>query len=294
MLGKVGTAQTYHWAPPGYYLLAFFATFWPGAILAAIAVPFAWIHRRDEHVTFALAWIVPSWLVFEIVPTKLPHYVMPLYPAIAILTVMAISRHFVGPHRPFARVATVLIPFIPLGLAISSSPAPPGISTTHCRIARCRCSSCRRLRASMRGGYSSGRRFSRASGRVSPRPCFSRSAFSASASSTCVRSSCRPEWPRSPTTSRVPILESATLGYREPSLVFLVGTDLEMLESGSEASTFLKQGGCRLVFVEKRFEEEFRLANERLGQQPTLSTRVSGFNINSGRRLDIGAYAVGL
>jgi hypothetical protein len=85
-----------------------------------------------------------------------------------------------------------------------------------------------------------------------------------------------------------------TLGYREPSLVFLVGTDLEMLESGSEASTFLKQGGCRLVFVEKRFEEEFRLANERLGQQPTLSTRVSGFNINSGRRLDIGAYAVGL
>ena len=216
MLGKVGTAQTYHWAPPGYYLLAFFATFWPGAILAAIAVPFAWIHRRDEPVTFALAWIVPSWLVFEIVPTKLPHYVMPLYPAIAILTVMAISRHFVGPHRPFARVATVLIPFIPLGLA-ASSPAPPGISTTHCRIARCRCSSCRRLRASMRGGYSQGARFSRASGRVSPRPCFSRLGFSAWANSTCVRSSCRPEWPRSPTISRVPILESARSAIANPA-----------------------------------------------------------------------------
>ena len=38
----------YHWAPPGFYLVSFFATFWPGAILAAIAVPFAWIHRREE------------------------------------------------------------------------------------------------------------------------------------------------------------------------------------------------------------------------------------------------------
>ena len=28
---------------------------------------------------------MPSWLVFEAVVTKLPHYVLPLYPAIAIL-----------------------------------------------------------------------------------------------------------------------------------------------------------------------------------------------------------------
>jgi hypothetical protein len=86
----------------------------------------------------------------------------------------------------------------------------------------------------------------------------------------------------------------ATLGYREPSLVFLTSTNLEMLETGAEASAFLAQSGCRLVFVEKRFEQEFRAENERLGRQPSLSTRVAGFNINSGRRLDIGAYASGL
>ncbi len=28
---------------------------------------------------------MPSWIVFELVVTKLPHYVLPLYPAIAIL-----------------------------------------------------------------------------------------------------------------------------------------------------------------------------------------------------------------
>ena len=28
------------------------------------------------------AWVVPAWIAFELVPTKLPHYVLPLYPAV--------------------------------------------------------------------------------------------------------------------------------------------------------------------------------------------------------------------
>jgi 4-amino-4-deoxy-L-arabinose transferase-like glycosyltransferase len=39
-----------------------------------------------------LAWLLPSWIVFELVLTKLPHYVLPLYPAIAILTAGALER----------------------------------------------------------------------------------------------------------------------------------------------------------------------------------------------------------
>ena len=31
---------------------------------------------------FALAWIVPGWVMFEAVPTKLPHYVLSAYPAL--------------------------------------------------------------------------------------------------------------------------------------------------------------------------------------------------------------------
>ena len=104
MLGKVGTAQTYHWQPPGFYLLAFFATFWPAATLAVLAIPFAWKNRSVDRIAFALAWIVPSWLVFELVPTKLPHYVMPLYPAIAIVTVLALSRGFVAPRDLAAKL----------------------------------------------------------------------------------------------------------------------------------------------------------------------------------------------
>ncbi|MFT3684304.1 MAG: hypothetical protein QM783_05150 [Phycisphaerales bacterium] len=34
---------------------------------------------------FLLAWIVPAWIVFELSPAKLPHYTMPLLPALALL-----------------------------------------------------------------------------------------------------------------------------------------------------------------------------------------------------------------
>ena len=67
-------------------------TFWPGAPLAGLAAPAVWRARREPGAQYLLAWLIPSWIVFELVLTKLPHYVLPLYPAIAILTVGALER----------------------------------------------------------------------------------------------------------------------------------------------------------------------------------------------------------
>jgi 4-amino-4-deoxy-L-arabinose transferase-like glycosyltransferase len=91
MLSKLG-AQESHGAPPGLYLLLFWVTFWPGAPLAGMAAPAVWRARREPGAQYLLAWLIPSWIVFELVLTKLPHYVLPLYPAIAILTVGALER----------------------------------------------------------------------------------------------------------------------------------------------------------------------------------------------------------
>src|ERR1700686_1007768 len=91
MLSKLA-AQESHGAPPGAYLLLFWVTFWPGAPLAGMAVPAVWRARREPGAQFLLAWLIPSWIVFELVLTKLPHYVLPLYPAIAILTIGALER----------------------------------------------------------------------------------------------------------------------------------------------------------------------------------------------------------
>src|SRR5438270_734045 len=66
------------------------AIFWTA--LAGMAAPSVWRGRREPGAQYLMAWLVPSWVVFEVVLTKLPHYVLPLYPAIAILTVGALER----------------------------------------------------------------------------------------------------------------------------------------------------------------------------------------------------------
>src|SRR6185437_8791957 len=85
MLAKVFGGQESHGAPPGFYFALFWVTFWPGSVLAGLAAPRIWQARREPGARFLLAWLIPSWAVFEAVITKLPHYVLPLYPAIAIL-----------------------------------------------------------------------------------------------------------------------------------------------------------------------------------------------------------------
>jgi len=82
-----------------------------------------------------------------------------------------------------------------------------------------------------------------------------------------------------------------TLGYREPSLVFLTGTNLAMAASGEQAAAFLNQPGCRVAFVEKRYAGEFEAAIASQPVKPRLLTTIRGFNLNGGRRLDIAVFA---
>ncbi|QHC35080.1 glycosyltransferase family 39 protein [Komagataeibacter xylinus] len=89
-LGKVASGQETHGLPPGYHLAVFALAFWPGSLFAAMSLPFVWAQRFQPHVRYLLCWIVPHWLVFEAIATKLPHYVLPTYPAIAILTAAAV------------------------------------------------------------------------------------------------------------------------------------------------------------------------------------------------------------
>ncbi len=91
MFAKVGGAQERHWGPPGYHTLLTPLLFWPIAALLPTALYTVYRERHDWRVFFLLAWIVPSWIIFEASSTKLPHYVLPLYPALAILTAHSIN-----------------------------------------------------------------------------------------------------------------------------------------------------------------------------------------------------------
>jgi 4-amino-4-deoxy-L-arabinose transferase-like glycosyltransferase len=82
---KLIGAQESHGAPPFSYLLMAIATFWPGSLMLVPALAQGWRRRRAPAERFLLAWLVPAWVILELLPTKLPHYVLPLYPALALL-----------------------------------------------------------------------------------------------------------------------------------------------------------------------------------------------------------------
>jgi len=113
MLAKLWQGQNRGILPPGLHLLVFPVIFFPFAVLALIAAPGAWRDRIDPAVRFCLGWIIPTWVVFELSLTKLPHYVLPAYPAIAILAARAFAQNvpvFLGKNsRPVLMTAAVAL-----------------------------------------------------------------------------------------------------------------------------------------------------------------------------------------
>ncbi|MEJ0023898.1 MAG: glycosyltransferase family 39 protein [Alphaproteobacteria bacterium] len=89
---KVVGGDEGHSGPPGYHLLLLPLLSFPIAIALPSAVRVAWRAikgKRDDDafagMRFLIAWAVPIWLVFELLPTKLVHYPLPAYPALALL-----------------------------------------------------------------------------------------------------------------------------------------------------------------------------------------------------------------
>ena len=109
-----------HDGPPGMHTAALPMLFWPGTLLL---VPGIWLainsvrsarrktadgdmaaaraasaaaadDREAGAWRFLLCWLVPSWIVFEIAPTKLVHYTLPMYPALALMAGAAADRWF--------------------------------------------------------------------------------------------------------------------------------------------------------------------------------------------------------
>lgn len=289
MLGKVSEGQEKHWGPPGLYLIVFFATYWPAAAFAAMAVPFAWVRRREPQILFLIAWIVPSWLVFEAVPTKLPHYVLPLYPAITALLLLAVINGGIDRYRRGAVATACLVLIVPLALMgvilygnwtlDQTLPwlALPGFALV-LAVAIGIIAAFRRL--DLEGALW--------------RCVLASLLLTASVYPFAIESLRSLKLsPRLAEAARAACPDPAvlTLGYREPSLVFLTGTNLAMAASGEQAAAFLNQPGCRVAFVEKRYAGEFEAAIASQPVKPRLLTTIRGFNLNGGRRLDIAVFA---
>jgi 4-amino-4-deoxy-L-arabinose transferase-like glycosyltransferase len=86
---KLAGGQEGHGAPPGYHALLIPFLIFPASLLLPAAVVLAWRNRREPGVRFALAWFIPTWLLFEILPTKLVHYTLPGFGGLAWLLAAA-------------------------------------------------------------------------------------------------------------------------------------------------------------------------------------------------------------
>ncbi|HEX3349267.1 MAG TPA: glycosyltransferase family 39 protein [Acetobacteraceae bacterium] len=295
-LGKVASGQQNHGLPPGYHLLAFALAFWPGSLLAVLAIPYTWAQRRSPPVRFLLAWIVPTWVVFEAVATKLPHYVLPTYPAIACLTAAAalapVPWRFGRVWRSVAWICGILWAVISLGLAVTGPvllwwvqstiqvfPVLAGLAAAALAVGM--------LVASAR--RQPGRALA-AAGLASLLVAVSSYGF--------VLPDLQAMWlsPRIAAAVRAvrPCPDSvvASASYSEPSLVFLVGKDTQLVKAGDAADFLLAHQSCGLALIGRADAAAF-LARMTAGDvTPRPLAKVSGINYSAnGRRLDLTLYA---
>ncbi len=90
---KLAGGQETHGALPGYYLALVSIALWPATLFLIPAIAFAVVRREVPAVRFLTVWAASVWVLAEIIPTKLPHYVLPAYPALATLMALWVASN---------------------------------------------------------------------------------------------------------------------------------------------------------------------------------------------------------
>jgi 4-amino-4-deoxy-L-arabinose transferase-like glycosyltransferase len=285
---KLAGGDDGHGGPPGYHTLLLSLTLFPAGWAVLRALPAAWAERRAPAVRFLLAWVVPAWLVFEAVPTKLPHYPLPVAPALLLLA----AAWLTDPHRRlpprwlaglsaglFALAAAVL------GIGAAALPAAVGAAwwlgvpalAAAALLATLVLRALRRgeeQRAALLGVLAAVPLYAAVLGFEAPR--------------------LTPLWiaPRvaAVLAAHPEIHTLASTGFAEPSLRLLCGTATEFLP-GAAAARFLMAGPGRAVLVEGRARSGFEAEANRLGEEPVVVATLDGFNYSSGRHVTLTLFA---
>jgi 4-amino-4-deoxy-L-arabinose transferase-like glycosyltransferase len=225
--------------------------------------------------------------VFEIVVTKLPHYVLPLYPAIAILIAGIVDSRRLS-ARPWlvrASMGWFVVPFV-VGLAgialllvvgrqfgllvwpMFGAAAIMGFLAWQLFDVD------RADTSLVRGGAAAILTTATMFGLVFP--ALSQLFPSATLARVMRDSGCA-----------APVAASA--GYHEPSLVFLAGTATRLTDAAG-AADFLRGGDCRFAFVEVRQERSFAQRADAIGLGYSQGPRIEAINISNGRPITIAVF----
>jgi len=291
LIGKLTGAQEAHGALPGYYLLLLAATFWPGSLLLGPALAWAWQERAQPAERFLIAWIVPFWLVLELVPTKLPHYILPVYPALALLAgraALALGQGAVIRRRWLDGIVVALWAVVALALAAALALLPGRFGAGFDPVGLVAAAILLNVAgwlavAAWRGGPALTPTIV-ALALVAFAPAFHRVApgldrlwLSREAAAMVARYRPPPDAP------------VAAVGYREPSLVFLLGTGTRFLAPDAAAEYITSARGAAAL-VSDGDDESFRQALRARGWEPRPVERVDGLDYSNGKRMILTLY----
>ena len=292
-LAKVQSAQESHGAPFGTYFLLLPLLAFPASLFAGqLAMIGKQVFARDTG-RFVVAWLIGYWVIIEFVPTKLPHYVLPLLPALwlCLLLVMAYPAK-ASKWR------------VRLGYAITAFAGASGMALALVLG----------VLALRYGGIGSGAAFFFSMlvmlltgvllylfWQWMKRP---QSGLMASILGfgalihviiiAGVIANTHRIHPSTALAKMIADLENrpaliAAAGYHEPSMVFLLGRDVLLVQE-VEAALLLAEAQDGLAIIEDRKKTDFLATISKLQLQVTQVGRIDGFNISKGKDITLGLY----
>jgi len=286
---KIAGGDEGHGVFPGFYLLIAPLLFFPATLLLPAALSAGWSRRAEPAIRFLVCWLVPAWLIFELTPTKLPHYNLPTFGALALLAAAALTRPVgklsrqVGAGLTIAVGALLAVGSVWLLTEYGRSTAQTWATMTIVFA----------ILASLIGAFL----------------MLHRAAMTAVIASIALgvlahgalAGTLRQLRPLSVAPQLEKVLLNANLhprqgrvgpiavtGFHEPSLVFLTGRDTELTDAAGAARA-LAEG--RPVIVEARDADAFREAAADLGVAGRAVGVVNGHNYSKGDDVSLTVYA---
>ncbi len=289
---KLQGGQESHGAPPGYFLAIATATLWPVTLFLLPSLGSAIRGRTEPALRLLLVWAA-TWVMFELVPTKLPHYVLPEFPALAMMAAVWVTN-LREPSVWWEKLLFWIAPlqFVLVLLALAAAPvvlphfygggylwwplAPAcvlvivGIAAVWAYAERAM------LPAALFAIAAPLLIYPATTAGAGPRLTQLWVSPKAAAAEAALRREGDPP--------------PALAGYVEPSLVFLLGTRTRQTDGRGAADAGVWQGG--LALVENSEDGPFKARLAELEADAVEVGAVDGFNYSRGRKVHIRIYRV--
>ena len=288
---KLRSGQENHWGPFGSHFFLLLLTFWPMVLLLPFAARACLDWKHERLIRFLISWIIPFWIILELTPTKLPHYILPVFPGLILLILIGISSppsgniKFSKINKFFRAVVVIFTLLLALSLVYVSLNFSSKILIFILSIV---------LSFIMITSIIFGNIFFLNESKYKLSPLFGMLIL-AGICNIFVFSYIFPNLDKIHITPKIknyidslefrPDTIVAT-GYHEPSLVFSLGRDTLLL-SPEEAALVLVEGDNTLAIVEERTHNEVKKILNKFENKIVYLTSLDGFNLAKGQKIKI-------